>query len=315
MGKHLMYYLLYGFLYVISLLPMPVLYLLSDGVYALMYYVFGYRKKVVMQNLQIAFPGKTNEERKRIAKKFYHNFLDTFVEVIKLLSASEAFLLKHFGGNWDMVNEVAKRNGKAAQVHLGHTFNWEWANYAGAKGLIYKFLVVYMPIKSKAVDRLFLKLRSRGGAALIPASPPRAYISGIGKFRKQQYMLVLAADQSPADPSKAYWLNFFNRPTAFVTGPEKGARLSNLPVFFAYIRKHKRGNYFVEFSLIDENPAATKEGELTVKFARYLENIIHQYPDMWLWSHRRWKREWNDEYRELWIDTEPAPASAGQKVY
>lgn len=305
MGKYVMYYLLYGLLYVISLLPMPLLYVLSDGAYALMYYVFGYRKKVVMQNLQIAFPEKTTEERTRIAKKFYRNFLDTFVEVIKLISASEAFMLKHFHGNWDMVNEVARRINKPAQVHLGHTFNWEWANYAGAKGLIYKFLVVYMPIKSKAVDKLFFTLRSKGGADLIPASPPRAYISGLGKYRKQQYLLVLAADQSPADPSKAYWLNFFERPTAFVTGPEKGARLSNLPVFFAYIRKPKRGHYYVEFSLIEENPASTPEGELTVKFARYLEDIIRQYPDMWLWSHRRWKREWKDEYRPLWIDPSP----------
>ena len=99
MGEHVMYKFLYGFLYLFSLLPMPLLYLLSDGVYALMYYVFGYRKKVVMQNLLIAFPEKTEAERKKIAKKFYRNFLDTFVEIIKLMSASDSFLRKRISGN------------------------------------------------------------------------------------------------------------------------------------------------------------------------------------------------------------------------
>jgi Kdo2-lipid IVA lauroyltransferase/acyltransferase len=300
-----MYYFLYGFLYLLSLLPMPVLYLLSDGVYALLYYVFGYRRRVVMQNLLIAFPEKTEAERKKIAKKFYHNFLDTFVEIIKMLSASESFLRKRIKGNWDMVNEVAKRNGKPAQVHLGHTFNWEWANYMAAKDLLYKFLVVYMPIKNAAVDKIFFRMRSRGGTGLIPASPVRAYIGGLAKFKKEQYLLALAADQSPADASKAYWLNFFGKPTAFVTGPEKGARLNNLPVFFCNIKKPKRGHYYAEFTFITEDPASTKEGELTIRFARYLEDVIDQYPDMWLWSHRRWKKEWKDEYRDLWIDTQP----------
>lgn len=303
MDQHLgMYYLLYGFLYLLSLLPMRLLYVLSDGVYGLLYYVFGYRRKVVMQNLLIAFPEKTEAERKKIAKKFYHNFLDTFVEIIKLLSASESFLRKRIKGNWDMVNEVAQRNGKPAQVHLGHTFNWEWANYMAAKDLLYKFLVVYMPIKSEAVDKLFLRMRSRGGTGLIPASPVRAYIGGLAKFKKEQYLLALAADQSPADPSKAYWLNFFGRPTAFVTGPEKGARLTNLPVFFCNIKKPRRGHYYAEFTFITEDPAATKEGELTIRFARYLEDVIRQQPDMWLWSHRRWKKEWKEEYRSLWVD-------------
>lgn len=297
-----MYHLLYYFLYALSLLPMRALYLLSDGVYVLVYYVFGYRRKVVMQNLAIAFPEKTDKERKQIARKFYHNLLDTFVEVIKLLSASESFMKKRITGNWEVVNEVFK-HGKAAQVHLGHTFNWEWGNYMAAKEMLYKFLVIYMPIKSKAVDKLYYHIRSRAGTGLIPASPVRAYISGMAKFKNTQYMLALAADQSPADPDKSYWLNFFGRPTAFVTGPEKGARLNKLPVFFCTFRKTRRGHYAIEFTFITDTPADTKEGELTIRFARYLEDFIRKYPDMWLWSHRRWKRAWKSEYSDLWVDT------------
>jgi len=303
-----MYKITYAFLYTLSLLPMGLLYFIGDGVYVLIYYIFGYRRKVVMQNLQIAFPEKSEAELKKISKKFYHNFIDTFVETIKLLSATEKFLNKHVKGNWDMVNEVTK-NGRQAQVHLGHTFNWEWANIAGAQNLLYKFLVVYMPVKSKAIDKIFYKLRERGGTSLIPATPPRAFISGMAKFKKVQYMLVLAADQSPADPEKAYWLNFFGRPTGFVTGPEKGARLNNLPTFFCNITKPRRGYYDVTFTLIELEPSSTREGELTVKFARFLEDNIRRNPSMWLWSHRRWKREWTEKYRSLWID-DPLAAPA-----
>jgi len=166
-----------------------------------------------------------------------------------------------------------------------------------------------MPIKNKAIDKIFHGLRSKGGTGLIAATPPRAFISGMAKFKSTQYLLVLAADQSPADPSKAYWLNFFGRPTAFVTGPEKGARLNDLPVFFCNISKIRRGYYDAQFTYVEEHPALFPEGDLTVRFARFLEDVIRKYPSMWLWSHRRWKREWKEEYRSLWID-DPATAPA-----
>lgn len=299
-----LYYLIYGFLYLLSLLPMWVLYLLSDGIHFLIYRVFGYRMGVVMQNLQIAFPEKTVIERKKIARKFYRNLIDTFIEMIKMLSASDAFLQKRFSGNWDLLNEWHS-SGRAAHVHMGHTFNWEWGNYIAGKKLLYKFIGVYMPFKNKAMNRLFLKIRSQGGTLLIPATPAKAYISSFHPHRRSQYLIGLAADQSPGDPSKSYWLNFFGKPTAFVTGPEKGARGQNLPVFFCYISKPRRGYYNIVFTLAEEDPKNLKEGELTVRFARYLEEVITRLPDMWLWSHRRWKREWKDEYKKLWVDEQP----------
>jgi KDO2-lipid IV(A) lauroyltransferase len=280
---------------------MPALYLLSDGIHFLIYRVFGYRMDVVMQNLQSAFPEKSVIERKKIARKFYRNLIDTFVEMIKMLSASDAFLQKRFSGNWELLNDM-HRSGRAAHVHMGHTFNWEWGNYIAGTKLLYKFIGVYMPVKNKALDRLFLKIRSRGGTILIPATPTKTFISTFHPHRNSQYLIGLAADQSPGDPTRAYWLNFFGKPTAFVTGPEKGANIRNIPVFFCYISKPRRGHYHIVFTLAEENPADLKEGELTVRFARYLEEVITRLPDMWLWSHRRWKREWKDEYKELWVD-------------
>ncbi|MGZ5134969.1 MAG: lysophospholipid acyltransferase family protein [Flavitalea sp.] len=296
-----MYHFLYGFLYLLSLLPMRVLYGFSDAVHFLVFRIFGYRMDVVMQNLQIAFPEKSIVERRRIASKFYRNLIDTFIETIKMISASDSFLQKRFSGNWEVLNEFYS-TGRAIHVHMGHTFNWEWGNYIAAKTVLYKFLGVYMPVKNKTLDRLFLKLRSRGGTLLLPATPSKKFIAALNPHRNTQYLIGLAADQSPGDASKAYWLNFFGRRTAFVTGPEKAAMARNLPVFFCYIRKPKRGYYEVVFTLAEENPKNLQEGQLTVQFARYLEKVIAHFPDMWLWSHRRWKREWNEEYQPLWVD-------------
>ena len=298
-----MYYFLYGFLYLLSLLPMRILYFLADGLYGLVYHVLRYRRRVVMQNLQAAFPDKSEAERNAIAKKFYHNFLDTFIETIKMLSCSEEFLRKRFSGNWEVVADLYDK-GFSCQLHLGHNFNWEWGNAAIAAEIPHKVAVVYMPIKSKAMDRLFLKLRARAGSGMIPATPAEAYRTGLRQLREHRYALILAADQSPGDPEKAYWLNFLNQPTGFVTGPEKSARLNKLPVFFTVISKKKRGYYHAEQVLATTDPRSMKEGELTVMFARFLEDVIKKHPDNWLWSHRRWKRDWKPEYEKMWIDKE-----------
>lgn len=254
-----------------------------------------------MQNLEAAFPEKTDAERKRIAKKFYHHFIDTFIETIKMLSCSEAFLRKRFSGNWQVVADIYEQ-GYSCQIHLGHNFNWEWGNAAIAAAIPHKVAVVYMPIQSKTLDRLFLRLRTRAGSGLIPATPSEAYRTGLRQLREHRYALILAADQSPGDPAKAYWLNFLNQPTGFVTGPEKSARLSKLPVFFTVISRLKRGHYHAEQVLATTDPRSLKEGELTVMFARFLEDVIRKQPENWLWSHRRWKRPWKPEYEKLWID-------------
>jgi KDO2-lipid IV(A) lauroyltransferase len=299
-----MYYFVYGLLYLISLLPLRVLYLISDGIYVLIYYIIGYRKEVVMENLEIAFPEKTEAERISIAKKFYHNFIDNFIEAIKMISEDDAFILKHFTGNFEVLNDLYK-SGKSCHILLGHTFNWEWGNHAAGLLMNYKFLVVYMPIANKIIDRIFYNLRTRGKTILLSAHHMRRDMM---EHRNSQYALGLAADQNPGGPDRAYWGNFFGRPTPFVTGPEKGAIAGNLPVVFCYIQKPRRGYYNVVFSIAEEQPARLQQGELTVRFMRYLETVIRQQPDMWLWSHKRWKHVWKPEYAKLWVDKEE-PAS------
>jgi Kdo2-lipid IVA lauroyltransferase/acyltransferase len=293
-----MYYIVYGLLYLVSLLPLRVLYILSDAIYILAYRILGYRRKVVLDNLQVVFPEKTLAERKKIAGKFYHNFIDSIIESLKMVSASDAYIMKRVSGNWEVLNNLYK-TGRSCQIHLGHTFNWEWANLAGAKAMHYTFLGVYMPIKNKIFDRLFRRLRSKSGTVLMPATEMR---TAMLPWRAKQYCIGLVADQSPSAPEKSIWLNFFGKPTGFVPGPETGARAGNIPVVFANIEKPRRGYYKVVFTLAEDQPASLQKGELTLRYARYLEQVIKQQPDMWLWSHRRWKKEWKEEYIKLWVE-------------
>lgn len=299
-----MYYLVYIPLYLMSLLPLRVLYLLSDFLAALTWYVIGYRKKVVLDNLRIAFPEKTEQERKAIGKKFYRNFVDNFIETIKLLSASKKFITKHFVLDTDAFKPIYE-SGRKCQLHLGHNFNWEIANVAMPYYTDYTFIVVYMPIKSKAMDRLFMHLRSRTGSVMLPATNMR---NAIVPYRNTQYLLTLVADQAPSDPARAWWLNFFGRPTAFVRGPESGARVGNIPVVFTQLYKVKRGYYRAHLEIGAENPRELPEGELTRRYITFLEKAIRQHPDMWLWSHRRWKHDWKHEYAKMWIGEEKAGA-------
>ncbi len=290
-----MYYVVFGFLYALSLLPLRVLYLLSDFAYFILYYVAGYRKKVVLNNLFIAFPNKTEKERIAIAKKFYLNFTDTFIETIKFMSAGKRFLEKRFTADYTMLDELYT-TGRSVQFHLGHNFNWELVNLVFPFHTRYTILVVYLPLKSKIFDRLFKYIRSKQGSRLIAATQMKREMM---PYLNEQYLLGLIADQSPAVPKDAYWFYFFGRPTPFLRGPERAARRSNLPVVFCYFTKTKRGFYKGFARLATMHPNSMPEGELTKQYVQFLEEVMTANPEMWLWSHRRWKWEWKPEYGEI----------------
>ena len=245
-----------------------------------------------MDNLRNAFPAKTEIERKKIARKFYRNLTDTFLESIKLISISKKGIQKHIDADLSVIERL-HREGRKCQVHLGHNFNWELASFAFALRSPFLYLAVYMPIGNKVIDRIFLKIRQRTGGIFLPATNMR---EAIAPYRDKQYLLALVADQNPGHPGNAYWFNFFGRPTPFLKAPEKAARNFNIPVLFAYIHKDRRGYYNAAITLAHENPAELAEAELTRQYVKYLQQVITQYPDMWLWSHRRWKWEWKEEY-------------------
>ncbi|MBL7700108.1 MAG: lysophospholipid acyltransferase family protein [Chitinophagaceae bacterium] len=293
-----MYRIVYGLLYLLSLLPLRMLFILSDGLYVLLYYVIGYRRKVVRGNLQLAFPQKTFEERKRIEKQFYKNFIDNFIETLKLLSGGVKFGTKHFAADTSLMEqEYAK--GKKLQFYLGHNFNWELANIAVAPRTSYPMIAVYLPVKNQVFEKLMLKIRGVSGNAVVPATDMK---NAMLPYRNKIYLLALIADQVPGDPSQAYWMNFFGVPTPFMRGPERGAIAGNFSVMFGEFIKIKRGYYRLEYELCTSEAATMPRGEITRQYVRYLERVITEHPEMWLWSHRRWKKEWRPEYGKLWID-------------
>jgi len=294
-----MYYVVYGLSYLLSMLPMWLLYGVSDGLSLMLYYVIRYRRGVVAGNLLIAFPEKTEAERTRIAKKFYRNFTDNFIETLKILSASPSFIRKRFVIDNPEVMEDFYHSGRKLQLHMGHTFNWEIANVAMPLLTRYTFIVTYMPVENKIFERLFLKLRGLNGTVLLPATRMQRSIL---PYRHTQYVLALVADQSPGGPDISYWLNFFGRPTPFVRGPERGARIGDIPAVFAQIYKTKRGHYRSKLTTLADHPATLPEGELTRRYRRVLEETIREQPEVYLWSHKRWKIPWKDEYQKMWID-------------
>lgn len=287
-----MYYLVFSLFYLLSLLPLRLLYLLSDLAYLIVYYGVKYRKAVVLHNLAIAFPQKTVAERTLIAKKFYRNFCDTFIESIKFMSAGKRFFRNHFTGHYDAI-EALYPTGRSVQAHLGHNFNWELANLGVPALISYPMLVVYLPQTNQVFDRLFRYIRRRHGARLIAATQ---FNKELQPFRDTQHLMAFIADQNPAHPNTAYWIKFFGRPTPFLRGPEKNARRFDLPVVFCHFTKKKRGYYEGHSELAALHVRDLPPGELTKQYAAFLERVMTTQPEMWLWSHRRWKFTWKPEY-------------------
>lgn len=298
-----MYYLVFGLLYLFSLLPFFLLYRISDLAFAILYYIIGYRKKIVLNNLRHCFPEKGEDELKKIARKFYRNFTDNWIETVKLLSISKTGLNKRVSSNVDVFHQLYKE-GRSVQVNLGHFFNWEYMTLYTGINQPYTFLTVYLPQSGRITNRLFLHLRSRWGNPQLPATDmARAIIP----WRKKQHLLALGADQSPPLGEYAYWLYFLNRPTAFLKGPEKFARLQQVPVVMMTTTKPKRGHYHFEYFLLADHPKGLQEGELMRRYVKHLEENIRLQPEIYLWSHKRWKRAWKPEYADLWVDDRPLP--------
>ncbi|MGZ8557763.1 MAG: lysophospholipid acyltransferase family protein [Chitinophagaceae bacterium] len=290
-----MYYIVYGLLYTFSLLPLRVLYLFSDVAYFILYYVAGYREELVLNNLLIAFPEKSGEDRKKIAKQFYLNFTDTFIESIKLISISKKEVFKRSQCDFKLINELVDK-GNNIHIMVGHQFNWEFANLIYAIHLRIPFVGIYMPVNNKIIDRIFLKVRERYGTIMISAKDFKHKMHSVFS---EQYLLALAADQNPGNPAGAFWLNFFGKPAPFVTGPGKGAVKNNTAVVYVAFEKPSRGHYSFRATLIAANGASHTAEQLTVLYKNILEDTIRNNPSNYLWSHRRWRHEWKEGYDKV----------------
>jgi len=279
------YYLILVLLYPISLLPLPVLYVLSDVIYGLLYHIAGYRKSVVWDNLKHAFPEKPDVELKLIRKKFYKNFCDQWIETLKLLSISRKELNRRFTGNWEVFRQLGA-DGKNTYAILGHTFNWEWANVACPYNTPQQYACVYLPLSNNAFDRLMLRIRSKSGAWMVSM---KALKSGLARLKDTQHILALAADQNPSEPEVAEWISFMNREAPFFRGPEQMARRAKAAVVFAGITKIKRGYYRINLYKFSDDASQTGAGDVLNAYVKFVEQQLYAQPENWLWTHKRWK--------------------------
>ncbi len=274
------------FLYLFSLLPFWVLYAFADVIFFLLFYVVGYRRKVISSNLANAFPQKSALERLVIEKKYYAFLADLVVETMKMNSMSEKSVRKRCVFN--NPEEVQRHfdNGKSVLLATGHYGNWEWGTLILALSFKEKFLVIYKPLSDKYFGDFMNKMRSRFGAVMVAM---KFTLRKIIELKNEKYMIAFASDQTPAPVEAQYFTTFLNQPTAIFLGLEKIAKMTNNPVVFCYTNRLKRGYYEGTFKTLIENPKDYKEYEITNIHTQELEQIINKRPELWLWSHKRWK--------------------------
>ena len=281
--------LVYGLIYILSLLPFWCLYLISDFLYLLIFKIFGYRKRVVYENLRNSFPEKDADEIHAIAKKFYRYFPDLLVESIKMASISA----KEVRERIELLNpEEVYRHIDAGRSVIGvtaHYCNWELAIHSLSLMMDTPELIIYKPLNNKAFNTVHNKIRTRFGATMVPM---KQILRHIVKLKNQPHISMFVSDQTPTYQDSDYFMEFLNQDTLVFTGTERIARLTKNPVLYCEIRrKAKRGYYFCKFTTLVENPDAYPEHAITHLQNQFTEQIIRDEPAYWLWSHRRWKRK------------------------
>lgn len=273
----------------ISLLPLPVTYLLfSDFLYALLFHVIGFRKKVVWTNLTNSFPEKTEAERRQIMKQFYRHFVDLILESIRMFSMPKAEIIRRMILPNPEVLDQYYDAGRSVFIVAGHYNNWELAALVLNARVKHQAAGIYTPLQNPFFNKKLQESRGKLGLELIPKRETGAYFK-----RTQQHptATIFGTDQSPTHSRHVHWTRFLNQDTAVMVGSEKYSRQYNYPVIFGFIKKVKRGHYEMRFEVLEDNPATTTDGEITERHTRWLEQEILEAPQYWLWSHKRWKRK------------------------
>ena len=276
-----------AFIYMLSLLPLRILYLLSDIVYFIVYIIIGYRKKVVFTNLQNSFPEKSEDEIKVIAKKYYSYFCDLIIEIIKNITISENAVRKHVRFRDTSIFQKFYDKKQSVIIVMGHFGNWEFGGARFCIEKLHELVVIYHPLKNKYFDTLFYQMRTRFGNRLYSQNE---VLRGMIKDREKLTATAFIADQTPSAPN-AYWTNFLHQDTPVFTGIGKIAKKLNYPVIYVSMHQLKRGYYEILSELIVENPEKMSENEISELHTRSLEKDIKENPEFWIWSHRRWKHK------------------------
>ena len=291
-SENILYFPLYFYFWLHALLPLKILYILSDILFFPMFYIVRYRRKLVYQNMKDSFPEKSEKEIRRMEKAFYHHFCDYIVETIKLLHISDKETRKRVKfHNTEALQEIVD-NGGTCLMLLGHYGNWEFVPSVTLwmrKGSVI-FAQIYRPLKNKWFDRFFLKLRGRYHSECIAKQDTLRSILRY-KSSGRPSITGFMADQTPSPANIHHWVNFLNHDTPVFTGVEKIAHKVGFSVFYFDVEKIKRGYYSVTIREISKNPKETEEFEITNKYMEMMETTILRAPEYWLWTHNRWKHK------------------------
>ncbi len=288
----LVYYLVIPFIYLLSLLPFPLLYLFSDLVFFLLYHVIGYRKDVVMENLRNSFPEKSEKELLAIRKAFFRFLCDLFIETFKTLTISKASMLRHCSmtpRGQALLDKLADEK-KTVILVMGHYGNWEWGGNTFSLQCKQQLYVIYHPLSNKYFDGLMYRMRTRFGTRLIAMR--NTFKEMLAKKTDTEHVAATAfiADQTP-QPENAHWMTFLNQDTPVFKGTEIISRKLGLPIVYVSIRRVKRGYYQMDAEMLLEDPTGTPDGYISELHTQRLEQDIIAQPEIWLWSHRRWKHK------------------------
>lgn len=285
----IVYILVYPLIWLLSILPFRVLYFISDCFYLLIYYIIGYRKKVVFNNLKLAFPKKEYKEIIEIQKKFYHHFVDVFIEMIKSFTVSKKEVYKRYKyPNIDFFTELYK-DGKSVILLGPHYANWEWIMSVDSF-VDYKGYAAFTKINNPYFNNKILKSREKFGTHLIQTSkliPEIIY----NQKNNIQSMYGLLSDQSPQLKKTHYWRNFFGVKVPVHTGGEMLAKKYNLNIVYMRVKKVKRGYYETTFSLITKDASKYPDYKLTDIFIDNVEEQVRNQPEYYFWTHKRFKHK------------------------
>ena len=266
------------------------MFLISDILYLFAYKLLGYRTKVVRRNLAVSFPEKSEAERRKLERRFYHHLCDLLVEGIWNLFASPRWVMKRYRvTNRELVNRYYEQ-GRSVVLMSAHYNNWEYMVTSLNMQLFHHGIGVGKPLDNKVLEPWVFRRRTRFGTEVVYSDTVRDVVS-FYDCHHVPCALMMLSDQSPAHANKAYWTTFLHQDTAFLYGAEHFARKYDYPVLYYRVDKVKRGRYTVTFDVLCEHPNEVPQYSIVENYVRRLENDIRQKPEYWLRSHRRWKRK------------------------
>lgn len=301
MLKKIAFGITYGAIWLFSLIPLCLMYLISDILVLLCFLIppLRYRKKIVRKNLKASFPDKSKKELLKLEFNFYRYFFDMAFESTKACSMRAGWMKRHIKFvNIDKLYEQFK-TGRSVMAYMGHTGNWEWVSALPTQlNAKYQVCQIYHVLENSVMNNVMLKIRGAYGAESIPMERTLRQLLEY-KNRGQQFIVGMIADQVPLMRNIHYWTQFMNQKTPVFTGAERIAKKLDLAVFYAEVIRIKRGRYECVLHLMYESTKDEPEHSVTERYNRMLENTIHNNPAIWLWSHNRWKRTWEGYQKYL----------------